>query len=53
MENQKERPLAYQTAQEIDVEELENVSGGVEQFGFTTKITGDRYGGDFGIDGSW
>ncbi|MDP3268889.1 MAG: hypothetical protein Q8M40_07550 [Legionella sp.] len=53
MENQYERTLAYQTAYEIDIEELEKVSGGSESFGFTTKETVNPYGGDVGTDVIW
>ena len=53
MDNQNERPLAYQTAHEIDVKELEKVSGGAEKYGFTTKETVNPFGGDVGIDAIW
>ena len=53
MENQMERILAYQTAHEVDMEELEKVSGGSENFGFTTKETANPYGGDVGSDWIW
>lgn len=53
MDNQNERPLAYQTAQEIDMNELEKVSGGCENYGFTTKETVNPFGGDVGTDVIW
>jgi len=55
MENQNERILAYKAAHEIDNDDMEKVSGGIENFSFTTRETASRYGysGDFGVDGRW
>lgn len=53
MDKQQERPLAYQAAQEIDTKELEQVSGGAVNYGFTTKQTINQFGGDVGADMIW
>ena len=53
MDNQKERTLAYKKAHIINNEELDKVSGGSENFNFTTRQTLNQYGGDIGGDAIW